>query len=123
MRIMSPRFDWRYPGSRHTGYFIPSILLLDAERKPLRDPAIVDGPVYTGVDFRHVWTEITPQMNARYVLVYTTQQALTGGEEVKGGRTVMPVGVLFIPVPGPTYDFEGAPIGPIEITLAREGAP
>lgn len=123
MRIMSPRFDWDYPGSHHTGYFIPTIMLLDADRKPLPGPVTIHGPVYRSIDFRHVWTEIKPDMGARYALIYTTQAALTGGEEVKDGWSVASVGVIFIPVPGPTYDFDAAPIGPIEVTLAARGEP
>lgn len=103
-------------------YFMASILLLDEDKKPL--PAKTQGPVYYGPNVtRYTWVDIPPDGSAKYAVIYTTQSALTHGDEDKGSGMVMPAGGMFVYIPAQTHHFDGVPIGSLTVETLPKGDP
>lgn len=105
-----------------TGLFVARVTLLDAAKKPVA--VEMKGPVYydaTSTRWRQDWFDVTPAMNARYLIIHTTRDDIARGddEDRSRGASVAPVGGLFIPIPGgqTVVHADGSPIGPISVAL------
>jgi hypothetical protein len=109
------------------GVLMPDMLLLDADRKPIRKATFSDQVVGQADDKlrRYVWTTITPEIGARYAVVYTTRASVGRKETgfVKGSSGVAYAGGIFFPLPaGPYYRSTGMPIGPMRFVLREPGS-
>lgn len=101
----------------HPGIFVPKLLFLDAAKKPLAQQP-VGRPAYTNPDHRHMTTDMAPGTSPRYLIIYTTGDALGQGEEAGGNEWgVAPAGPLFVPVPPMRLHLSGTPIGSIAVIL------
>lgn len=68
-------------------FFYQKIMVLDAAKKPLARK-VVRGPIYGKTNIlsdelntRELWVNVTPDMGARYVVVYTTRDLIQNGDE------------------------------------------
>ncbi|MBX3445177.1 MAG: hypothetical protein KF765_00370 [Parvibaculaceae bacterium] len=103
------------------GIVRPDVLLLDADKKPLKNIQWPEPYINSSVGKtrRYMTSTITPEMGARYAVVYTASRYI-GHEEVgwdqAGYRGLAPADSIPIPL-RPRYWATGTPVGPMSFVL------
>jgi hypothetical protein len=112
-------------------YFYQKVMVLDAAKKPLAGK-LVRGPVYKKsslladrLDRREVWLNLTPDMGARYIVIYTTRALIAQGDDhtERVGDGVVTNGNVALIFEGKpeTLHMAGMPVGSLSVEVKETG--
>lgn len=113
-------------------FFYQKIMVLDAAKKPIARK-LVRGPIYgktnifsDDLNTRELWINVTPDMGARYIIVYTTRELIQNGDQHMEtvGEGVVPLGTEgYLVLEGQPENLHnaGMPVGSLTVKVKETG--